>query len=257
MRNQKLVLILLAAVFTVVAVTATPTWTRQQDGQPSEAKKKEAEDDKAPVATFNEARPATPEEGGRRREKGKRYDGLGVVVEQEPGIVVRPRSAHWTARVPAIPASQSDVVVVGEVVEAKAYLSNDKTGVYSEFTVKVSEVLKIDGRADISNNTLVAERAGGSVRFPSGQVQRIHVLYGQRMPEAGRRYLLFLKRTPGEQGLSILTGYGLRDARVSALDSTPPYTGYDGADEVEFLQRVREQISSPGEEAAAERRRDQ
>lgn len=257
MRNRKPLLILLAALFAVVGVTAMPTWTHPQDGRPSGATKKEAEDDAAPVATFNEAGPATPEERQKRNEKGRRYDGLGLVVEQEPGIVVRPRSANWTARVPAIPASQSDVVVVGEVADAKAYLSDDKTGVYSEFTVRLSEVLKIDGRAGINNNTLVAERVGGSVRFPSGRVQRIHVLYGQRMPEAGRRYLLFLKLTPGEQGLSILTGYKLQDGRVSALDSTPPYTGHDGADEVEFLQLVREEINSPDEGAAAERRRDQ
>ena len=152
-------------------------------------------------------------------------------MEQESGIVVSPRSSHWTANVPAIPTSQSDVVVVGEIVKAEAYLSDDKTGVYSEFTIKISEVLKIDGQAGINSNTIVAERAGGNVRFPSGQVQRIHVLYGQRMPEAGQRYLLFLKFTEGKQDLTILTGYKLQDSHVSALDSTTPYTGYDGAGE--------------------------
>jgi hypothetical protein len=70
-------------------------------------------------------------------------------------------------------------------------------------------------------------------------------MYGQRMPQSGGRYLLFLKFTSGTQDLSLLTGYELKEARVSALDQVEPYTANDGSDEIGFLGRVRKLISSP------------
>jgi hypothetical protein len=46
----------------------------------------------------------------------------------------------------ALPTHISNAVVIGEVTDAKAYLSEDRTSVYSEFTIRVGEVLKKAGR---------------------------------------------------------------------------------------------------------------
>jgi hypothetical protein len=42
---------------------------------------------------------------------------------------------------PALPASQSDVILVGQVRHAQAFLSEDKTNISSGFTVAVIEIL--------------------------------------------------------------------------------------------------------------------
>ena len=45
---------------------------------------------------------------------------------------------------PALPIIQSDAIVIGQVTSAQAHLSSDKTNVYSEFVVRVNDVLKSD-----------------------------------------------------------------------------------------------------------------
>lgn len=256
MRNHKLVVLLLAAIV-ITTVTATATMTRKQSRQSASDKRKVEDKDQAPVARFDEAEAANPEERAERLRKGRRYDRLGLVPKKPTGLNTSARSAHWTKDVPVIPSSQSDVVVVGQIVDAKAYLSGDKTGIYSEFAIKIEELLKIDGPATISNNTILAERIGGSIQYPSGEVQRIRVRYGQRMPQVGHRYLLFLKFTKGTQDLSILTGYELHESRVSALDNIEPYTAYEGSDEFSFLDEVRNSISSRVTETSTKRRQNQ
>jgi hypothetical protein len=197
------------------------------------------------VAKFDEADSADPEERARRQEKGRRYDRQGLVSNRPTGLNISGRSSHWTRDVPAIPAAQSDVIVIGRITAARAYLSPDKTGIYSEFTINIEELLKIDGPAAINDNTLAAERVGGNVQYSTGQVQSIRPHLGQRMPRVGGRYLLFLKFVKGTFDLSILTGYELAESRVSALDGVEPYTSHEGADELGFLDAVRSRTGDP------------
>jgi hypothetical protein len=65
---------------------------------------------------------------------------------------------------PALPAAQSDALVIGEVTDAKAFLSEDKTSIYSEFTVNISEVLKNSCSAQLApGHSVDTERYGGAV----------------------------------------------------------------------------------------------
>lgn len=184
--------------------------------------------------------------------RGNRHDKQGPkAIEELPvGTEPLPEIDHWLSRLPAFPVTKSNLIVVGEVLRAKAYLSNDKSGVYSEFDIRVDDILKDDGGWLAGGNLLVAERSGGAVRFPSGRVQRYRSLH-QGTPQIGRRYVLFLKRGNEAQGFLILTGYELREGYVVPLDGQDAgrqktnlaFAAYDGAEEEMFLNSLREAIS--------------
>jgi hypothetical protein len=155
-------------------------------------------------------------------------------------------------QVPAFPTESSDAVVIGETVDAQAYLSNDKSGVYTEFTVRVDEILKNDSTVPLAvGETVAAQREGGRVRFPSGRIQQ-YITHYQHMPRAGRRYVFFLKRNDDGQAYYIRTGYELRAGRVMPLDGVnmnkgaseiPQFAAYKDADEATFLRAVRAAVA--------------
>src|SRR5213075_2263983 len=104
-----------------------------------------------------------------RINKGNRYKGrFGKINDNPEGNGLRAEvSDSYLEKISDLPATESNIVVVGQVVDTKAYLSPDKTGVYSEFTVQIEELLKNDSRSTLySGATLVAERPGGRVRLP-------------------------------------------------------------------------------------------
>lgn len=206
----------------------------------------------APAADVSAPPTGDEKQQARRQARSKRFDKSGLVVEPKAagGDIVR-RSESFR-RLPALPAALSQAIVVGQVADAQSYLSDDKSGVYTEFTVRVADILKHAGSLT-PGETLVAQRFGGRVRFRSGLVQR----YGidkQGLPRAGHRYVLFLQAS-GEDGVfNILTGYELRGGRVHPLDGVatsagggqlPQFAAYEGADETGFLTAVREAIAKP------------
>ncbi|HEX8500750.1 MAG TPA: hypothetical protein VF659_09175 [Pyrinomonadaceae bacterium] len=128
------------------------------------------------------------------------------------------RDNDWEMHLPPLPVAQSDAVVTGEVMDAKAYLSNNKSGVYSEFSLRADEVLMESGGVKIAPGGIIAaEREGGRVRFPSGVVE-LYEIAGQGMPRAGHHYVFFLKATGEEQTYSIVTGYEVLGNRILPLD---------------------------------------
>jgi hypothetical protein len=229
--------------------------------------KEESELDQAPIAKYDTESAkdnvdvpdrADDQKLRRRGSKNKKYDGSNSVEEWMPGTVVTPKSAHWTADVPVIPVTQSSIVMIGEVVNAEAFLSRDKTGIYSEFSISVEEILKNDARDPVNlEQIVIAERAGGAVRFPSGGVQRIYVFLGQRMPMIGRRYLFFIKRNETSEDFSLLTGYELYEGKVISLDNIDPYKRYTGTDGNDFLNLVRGRVKQTLSEDAVKGSQDQ
>lgn len=203
-----------------------------------------------PVASYDGLEPLDPRERAKRHARNKRYDHQsGEVIKEAPYPLERIWSSHWAREVPAIPVSQSDVILIGTVVDSQAYLSTDKTGVYSEFAISVGEVLK--GIGAVSNPVISAERFGGAVRFPSGVVQKYRT-QAQGMPRSGRHYLLFLKKLDQNDGFSLLTGYELRAEKVVPLDGGNEegterlaFDSYRGADVTLFLDEVRRAVSIP------------
>jgi hypothetical protein len=154
---------------------------------------------------------------------------------------------------PALPAGGGDAVVIGEVEGARAYLSEDKANVYSEFAVRINDVLKNSPASPLSPGDSTAMiRFGGGVRFPSGKVIRVG-FGGKPLPRRGLQYLFCLRHNEAEQDYLIVTAYELRSGRVIPLDGIDldgslveelsAHQKYSGADEGEFLRGVREAIA--------------
>ena len=149
---------------------------------------------------------------------------------------------------PAFPAvPMTDVVAVGTVQNVQAYLSSDKTSVYSEVTFEIEEVLKGNERAT-AGSFVSAERFGGAVRFPSGKILRRGAT-GRNIPVNGGRYLLFLNSIQGDNSFTIVTGYELNDT-VSPLDGIgetdpdfKPYEKYRNASVPALLDEVKREIN--------------
>lgn len=183
----------------------------------------------------------------RMKARASRYDRQSSQpIEEGHMISGRLWTSHWSRGIPALPVAESDVVLVGGVLHAQAHLSSDKTGIYSEFTVQVDEVLRDSGKASLLPGVVVSvERFGGAVRFPSGAIQRYEAV-GQGMPRVGERYVFFLRRH-NEMDFSIVTGYQLEGDVVSPLDGslvekgkgTYPFDTYQGFDSFRFLDIVR------------------
>jgi hypothetical protein len=129
------------------------------------------------------------------------------------------------------------------VTQARAYLSNDKTGIYSEFTVHVEEVLKNNGRGQVlTGDSVAVEREGGAVQFQSGRIEEYRI-FNQGMPQSSERYVLFLRYNEEGQDFSIITGYRLIKGRVFPLDDVGPFASHKDVDETVFLREVRVHIT--------------
>jgi len=147
------------------------------------------------------------------------------------------------------------------VTDSAAFLSNDKGTVYSEFRIRVTEVLKSSSANGLSNgNSMLAERLGGRVRYPDGRIIRYR-LAGQGSPVKGKTYLFFLSESrPGSY--MIITAYEVDANRVFALDGsrTDPrglgnsvFDRHNQEDHQEFRAAVERAIKNP--RAGSETRR--
>jgi|SRR5437667_798844 len=181
--------------------------------------------------------------------KGRGNAGSGPITELPNGIEPLPTNVHWWLGLSAIPVDQSDLIILGDVVAREAHLSSDRTGIYSEFTVQIADVLKDATNGVVAGSQLFVNRLGGSVRFASGRTQK-YGLSGQGMPHAGSEYVLFLRKT-AEGDWLILTGYELSGGHVTPLDgedskdprSDLPFAKYRGVDQTAFLKDIRDAVT--------------
>lgn len=219
--------------------------TRHAQEQHTGNDKMDEQINRLPIADYNEPEPPDPKERERRREKGAKYDKPEVTVDDGSELVVG--SSDWADGLSAFPVRQSAAVVIGTVSDAKARMSNNKKGVYSDFSLQVEAVLKGAGDKSLKpKTTLTFDREGGRVRLPSGNVG-IYYISGQGMPVVGRRYVLFLSGRKAA-GFTVLTGYEIHEGKVSPLDhpgTGHPFTKYDGADEQSFLDELRTAVANP------------
>lgn len=248
-RKRGLLLFLTLSLSIITAITGL----RGQDQKIPTSTAQARDDDEryGPVADFAASEPADPSERAKRRSAGRRYNGRHL--KEDPRVDESLLIDEWLYRLPAFPVALSDAVLIVEVTEAHAYMSNDRARVYTEFTVRVNETLKDKQAAIKADSTLVTKREGGRIRFPSGYILRYGLEY-QGMPKVGRRYLIFIRRNEPEENPYILTGYELHAGRVFPLDGVHQHAGagklkqftdYQGADENTFLDAVRSAIAQP------------
>ena len=183
--------------------------SQAQSGQSA----KELDDIATPMVDLNNSTPITSD----RILKNARYDKRPIIKSEiDPGAdEVR---IHDSIGISDIPSDESDLVVEGEITDSAAFLSNDKGMVYSEFSVHVTEILKMASGLGGIANVIVAERFGGRVRYPDGRIIRYR-LAGQGSPERGKRYLLFLSKS-GLGNYTLLTAYELNGNKILALDGS-------------------------------------
>ncbi len=267
MKNSKIAFLFLA-VFVGAVATAIPAMRGQSQKNSSFSVQERDDESYGPIADYAAPEPDDPIMRSKRKAKSDRYNGRHL--KEDPRVTESGLIVEGASRLPALPAAFSDVVVRGEVVEAQAYMSSDKRGVYSEFTIHIHEVLKDNPSAPLApGDTIVVEREGGRIRFQSGHVLRYSPSH-KSMPRIGRQYVLFLQRNDHflelkdqEQKLHIVTGYELREGRVFPLDGVnvpkdaakwPQFAAYEGVEESAFLIEVLDAIKQSSQVSPAEAR---
>ncbi|HZM90871.1 MAG TPA: hypothetical protein VFF31_30405 [Blastocatellia bacterium] len=180
----------------------------------------------------------------KRENKNRRHNHGGLDVAESPGdsteVVVSSESS-----MPDFPFKLSDLVVGGTVTDSNAFLSADRTGVYSEYTVAVSDLIKSPADSTVrKHDSITAERFGGRVRFPSGQIVRYKVI-GRGSPVKNTKYIFFLRKVDADSYL-ILTAYELRGNQAFALDGSRvnrgrgdwPFDKHNGQDLTSFKKNL-------------------
>lgn len=242
MRQPRKLILLVLAILTVTVLTVAGALRTQ-----NEAAAQKAADDMIPIVDYATSVFASPEESAKRQIRSKRYDNSHLVIEPKKPAGTIITTDHTVGKMPALPVHLSDAIVIGNITDAQAYLSNDKSGVYTEFTVAVEEILKDTSLSLKIGWSISAQRIGGRVRFPSGIVQRYGISY-LGMPRPNRRHALFLKKIDDSDAFIIVTAYEFRAGKVQPLDGVsiadgaielPQFAPYKGIDETEFFIRLR------------------
>ena len=215
---------------------------------------KDLDDAARPTVDFQTATEAR-DEGKIRKSKNARYNKFGAVLSK-PGphtgeVIWEP---EWNAGLSALPADKSNLIVEGIVADSTAFLSEDKSGVYSEFSVSVSKVWKSEQQISVNvGDIVVTERFGGKVRYPSGRVV-LYRIEGQGVPIPGKQYLFFLAKAD-QINYKLLTAYEIQGQRVFALDGSRinfrgkgnwKFDQHNGEDLTSFLGRVQRAINEAG-----------
>jgi hypothetical protein len=121
----------------------------------------------------------------RRNARAAKYDNPTVKISLSANISGGMVITHWQYDLTPLPVKRSRAIVLAEVMDAQAHLSNDRLGIYSEFTIRIDEVFKTDGSISLETGRLLTvERQGGRIRTPSGTVQ-LYQVWGQGMPRLG------------------------------------------------------------------------
>jgi len=197
-----------------------------------------------PLVNYPEDEPSDPAERVRRQKKARKYNVKTRVVG--PELVQTAEGYHWPAGFPTLPVAASDVIIVGKISKAAAHLSEDQNSVYSELTVDVETVLKNATNVTLPNSVVV-ERKGGRVRYPSGHESWFFVI-GQGLPELGHTYVLFLTTPDGDDSFNIVTGYDLQNGVVEPLDYSPGvvhFERYSGVGASALINDIRSELSKP------------
>jgi hypothetical protein len=211
------------------------------DTQPARTQQPEEVDTtKFPIVDFAAPPPVDLKERAKREGKSRKYNRRRSpqINESMDGVF---EVSHWSF--PALPVGQSSAILVGEITDSQAHLSEDKTTIYSEFVVRIESILKNDDKIPLTVGGMVSvERRGGRIRFPSAKIVTFSVDH-QDMPSPGRRYVLFLTHCSpmggvSEDSLFIVTGYEFKGGKVVPLDKPPrhPMMKYKGATETSLLK---------------------
>ena len=169
------------------------------------------------------------------------------IYDPNSGTESEPAQIHLNRPNNPVPVSISDVVVVGKIVSATGHFSASGTNAFSTFIFQPSTVLKAPQGKPLPESFEV-ERSGAFVIFPSGHVKAYGPI-GLGLPEAQKRYLLFLKRNAEQNGFQIITGYLVTDENtLRPLDNLGPnnpgkYEIYSGRPLTTLIDDINQAVS--------------
>jgi hypothetical protein len=247
MTNQKLTLVSILLLSLFLMATLATFRQQAQDKSQSQQKETDKSDENFPLVSLDTSNQAQRLDETRKMRNEKFDNSRWVKQTVYEGVASVGRMSHWQLGLPALPVQKSDVVAVGVVKSAEAFLSNNQTGVYSEFSVLVDSLVKDNQSKPIeSGANIVVQRAGGRVRYPTGQIVKYSVS-GQEMPRLNGKYVFFLGYDKQREVYRIITAYEVSYGKVTALDGKRKdrksgfvFSQYDGVEERQFMNELHD-----------------
>ena len=191
LRPKYLASTFLIAALGVLILTPALAGRQPSGNEQKTARQKNPDFSRFPIVDFRAPEPLDANLRATREARGRKYNNKHMPQISDDTYQIFSNN-DWDVRLPALPVERSAAVVIGTVRSAHAYLTPDKTGIYSEFQVATDTVIKNDPNNMIKDGaTITVERRGGKVRMPSGKIVISWVSH-QNMPRVGGRYLLFL-----------------------------------------------------------------
>jgi hypothetical protein len=161
-----------------------------------------------------------------------------------------------------LPIGSFPIIVLGTVENTQPYLSEDRSFIYTEYSIRVEEIFKTDNQLlPITNDLLIVNRGGGILRLLTGKVINYPAtgVNIARPLKTGERYILFLKRadySSNDIDLLLGPGFQLKDGQSYKLGQregqerlvgTIPGVPGELSDENLLLELIRNAIKNPGE----------
>ncbi len=111
---------------------------------------------------------------------------------------LQPFTSVLLEKQPELPYEVADTIVIGDVADIKVFLSSDAKGLYREFSVSVTKILKSTSSSfpvPTVGQSITLLRDGGAARLPDGKVVK-HEIRNYPTPELNQRCLFFLTYDP-------------------------------------------------------------
>jgi hypothetical protein len=195
------------------------------------------------VVNYYESEPETFDARQNRKRANERYDDLRWVIKNPHPNTDGVGLDDELAPPEIIPVAKSDLIMIGEIKAANAHMSNDRRGVYSEFTIQVQDILKNDAVKKVEDGkSVIADREGGAVLYPNGQ-KVIYQVSNRKLPSTGNEYIFFLTSDKQSPNYKILTLYQLNGDEILRLDYGRNFDEFKNAGKTIFIESIRNKIS--------------
>lgn len=234
-------------VLTTIAVTfGTLDSHSQQKPQPTPTQQDKGFEDlsKYAVADYDAPESRDAEERDKRGRAGKRYDGQHLIIPNPHPNDGGAMLYDELPPPPLLPVAESNLIVVGKIVNANAFVSNDKRSVYTEFAISVDDVIKNDLSVNLEKGAVITtDRVGGMVRYSDGR-KLIYRVAERKMLWLGGEYILFLAQDKGSPNYRLVTGYELTATNdFSQIDTGRKFDQYKGVRKSEFIETIRAEVA--------------
>lgn len=147
----------------------------------------------------------------------------------------------WAASMPSIPGRRSTVVAMGTTVSCSPHMSADHTTIFTECVLVVARVIKNSTRISLSAGSRIVITREGGILSINGHTFAMSVS-GQRLPQARKRYVFFLRYRPETEDYSILTSYLVVGDQVYSVDQGPHFQAWNGKSLSAFRALVQSSI---------------